>query len=932
MQMRSRPVAKIQKLKVSIEDFNHSQFIEILGKLLSRAYMPAFNINAPIDEAGTTFLSVAISYGNTKAIHELRKAGADKTGMDTVKLNAALIAAIRNGENQLMNQLLELGAEPHHRIEETGISTLHVAAMCGNVDAIKKLLSLNISSLNCDAHGDTPLSISVKRNDVEAVRVFIDSILDKNHPADRLLKHLKYNRQLEYLLNSAQSAEVMTEICRLISYLDLHGIPHAKIANLVKSPFDATKVMPYMVGRETENYYASLKANNLTRYHDFLQIYYQFSKVNSPLSRAIVSNNLMTVKMLLIVTPLYLADFDKFKNKHQLLVQLDKDYPEIVNSLLDRELQRLDRYIKDNDIASVNSICDLAMINPDARKPKLFKHMKAQHQFRDAILAAKDSKMCLALLRMIDILEQNGQIDHHDLLPEKYTFANYHLKEDIFEAIKKLPPEERIKKYNAILNDEKSVYYRIFHMKRGYIWSVNEKRGILHDVREAYDADKKAAEDNRKAQDNQKDLNDRLYRATLKNNLAKMRRCIKQGADVNYKNTIELISYPIHVASFYGFTDAVSLLIENGVNVNMVAQDGDKRNYGVSALGYAACAGNADVVDLLLSKGANTEIARRSDNYTPLMMAIDKANLKIVKSLLNHQAKIDTFGNASIDFKSPLVIATRAGSEEILDTLVNHMINNYDIERIVTFLLAHDDLKTCYNRAGTNSQLLEPLQKLAKYLVIHHVGSEILDSIPPEHIATPEKKVDAIPETTTASLYPKINQEPAPQSDALQQYLDAAKQKQFVSLPPVLLNPFTDKPLPISAVSPVTTGSLMAIDAILMAPKAPKHASWLTELNEIDFSQTEPSSTAVIINQLGDLMSFEEPAKADVNTFDGLVEQEKQPVAAKPGDINQFDEKTEDQHDTHVAAQLDALPKAPSQLVKRSNDTKKSTRTPAFGN
>lgn len=180
-----------------------------------------------------------------------------------------------------------------------------------------------------------------------------------------------------------------------------------------------------------------------------------------------------------------------------------------------------------------------------------------------------------------------------------------------------------------------------------------------------------------------------------------------------------------------------------------------------------------------------------------------------------------------------------------------------------------------------------------------------------------EKNAPPAAEQPAVKLYPSLP--PASEelvSDAMQQmqqYLEKAKALVNQSKPALqaVTNPFTGEPLP-QMTAATSSDPFAAIDNILSAPAAPKQTSWIEGLKEIDFSG---SSTAVINNQLGDLIRFEEPATTYVNPFDELIEQERQAAATKPGNKNPFADVTEEQRDDEIAAQLDALPPAPKGFV-----------------
>src|SRR5688572_7766246 len=68
-------------------------------------------------------------------------------------------------------------------------------------------------------------------------------------------------------------------------------------------------------------------------------------------------------------------------------------------------------------------------------------------------------------------------------------------------------------------------------------------------------------------------------------------------------------------AAMAGDTDAVRVLLKQGMDVN--AAQGD----GMTALHWAARTGNVDMAQMLLYAGANVKAMTRLGAYTPLIMA-----------------------------------------------------------------------------------------------------------------------------------------------------------------------------------------------------------------------------------------------------------------------------------------------------------------------
>jgi hypothetical protein len=106
-----------------------------------------------------------------------------------------------------------------------------------------------------------------------------------------------------------------------------------------------------------------------------------------------------------------------------------------------------------------------------------------------------------------------------------------------------------------------------------------------------------------------------------------------------------------------GSTAAVQLLLDKGANADA------RTKLGESALGNAAGAGNAATVKLLIDRGADVN-SRNSRGYSPLMLAAgsDAMNAEIVKMLLAKGA--DTSFSADYD-ETAHILASRRGRTEV---------------------------------------------------------------------------------------------------------------------------------------------------------------------------------------------------------------------------------------------------------------------------
>jgi ankyrin repeat protein len=85
-----------------------------------------------------------------------------------------------------------------------------------------------------------------------------------------------------------------------------------------------------------------------------------------------------------------------------------------------------------------------------------------------------------------------------------------------------------------------------------------------------------------------------------------------------------------------GHVEAVKLLLANGAEVNNQILGAPWKDY--TPLHSAAFAGNAEVVRVLLEKGASVS-AKAARGETPLSLAKSRGNAEVVKILLSVGAK-----------------------------------------------------------------------------------------------------------------------------------------------------------------------------------------------------------------------------------------------------------------------------------------------------
>jgi uncharacterized protein len=105
----------------------------------------------------------------------------------------------------------------------------------------------------------------------------------------------------------------------------------------------------------------------------------------------------------------------------------------------------------------------------------------------------------------------------------------------------------------------------------------------------------------------------------------------------------------LHLAAFFGFIDAVKLLLENGANINLQSEASGRTPLYVTAISK-----NIDTAKVLMKEGAKTEIPDKA-GYTPLTAAVIVVDPDMVRTLVEGGAVMDVRTAASN--LTPLVMA-----------------------------------------------------------------------------------------------------------------------------------------------------------------------------------------------------------------------------------------------------------------------------------
>jgi hypothetical protein len=188
-------------------------------------------------------------------------------------------------------------------------------------------------------------------------------------------------------------------------------------------------------------------------------------------------------------------------------------------------------------------------------------------------------------------------------------------------------------------------------------------------------------------------INKQLIKASEKGDIKKVTLLLENGADVNTKDNDGWT--PLMHAAEKGHKEVVELLIEKGADVNTKDNDGwtplmyaSKNNdleiirlllekganvnltdkYGQTALILASANGHKEVVELLLEKGANVNI-QDEDGWTALMFASQNGYKEVVELMIENGADVNAKDNLG---KTALMLASENGHKEIVELLKSY--------------------------------------------------------------------------------------------------------------------------------------------------------------------------------------------------------------------------------------------------------------------
>lgn len=142
---------------------------------------------------------------------------------------------------------------------------------------------------------------------------------------------------------------------------------------------------------------------------------------------------------------------------------------------------------------------------------------------------------------------------------------------------------------------------------------------------------------------------------------------IKRGADLSYSRRYDG-STPLHCALVHERYDIVKLLLSRSDSSGIYAPINQASDNGFTPLHIACSNGNAQVVYLMLQKGACIE-SREARGWTPLFLATWRGHVHVVAHLISSGANVnatDMYG------QTPIALACQRGHMVVALKLLEH--------------------------------------------------------------------------------------------------------------------------------------------------------------------------------------------------------------------------------------------------------------------
>ena len=173
-----------------------------------------------------------------------------------------------------------------------------------------------------------------------------------------------------------------------------------------------------------------------------------------------------------------------------------------------------------------------------------------------------------------------------------------------------------------------------------------------------------------------KTINEELNEAVIKGNFEKVKECLKNGANINYRHHSNTA---LHWAIWHKKNDIAKYLIEQGADINLKNESETTPLDGDTPLKYAVQENNVEITNILLEHGADVN-AKDNYNQTALIYATICDKVDITKSLIKYGADVNV---RDYDGKTALMNSCINNSLEIAKILIEKGAN---VNAITSFI------------------------------------------------------------------------------------------------------------------------------------------------------------------------------------------------------------------------------------------------------
>jgi hypothetical protein len=141
-------------------------------------------------------------------------------------------------------------------------------------------------------------------------------------------------------------------------------------------------------------------------------------------------------------------------------------------------------------------------------------------------------------------------------------------------------------------------------------------------------------------------------------------------------STEESLETRMHIAVQLSDCGTVASFLDQGADVNANSEQFLGCGGSWTCLHSAVKLGNTEMIDVLLSHGADTE-RESSNGFTPLHVAAQQGEIEAGKQLLEHGASVEAKTTVGT---TPLLMAAKSGNREFCAMMVEHLAASIDID------------------------------------------------------------------------------------------------------------------------------------------------------------------------------------------------------------------------------------------------------------